>query len=98
MLGVINWWKHRNTRAEVLLLVSRHYRPDDVLKANQVLSLKWNLLDPIQHKNSAPISAGEANAIDLLTNLKMLDSEKRALNFSYNFAQKWKKRKRTSLS
>ena len=43
-----------------------------------MLSLKCKLQNPIQHKNSALRSAGEANAVDLLNNLDMLDSEKRA--------------------
>ena len=76
VLGIINWWLKRNNRVEVLVLVSRHYRPEEVLKANQMLAEACMLPGPTPHKNSQLRSAGEANAVDLINNLEMLDSEK----------------------
>ena len=78
VLGIINWWHKRHTRGEVLVLISRHYRSEEVLKANQLLAQTCQLPEPITHKNSQLRSAGEANATDLLDNLGILDDEKRA--------------------
>ena len=78
VLGVIHWWLNRNSRGEVLVLISRHFRSEEVLHANQLLAQACQLPEPISHRNSQLRTAGEANATDLLDNLDILDSEKRA--------------------
>ena len=72
LLGITNWWFNKHTRAEVLVLVTRHFKPDEILKANQILATACNLQAPVQHKNSPLRSAGEANAVDLIDNLGTL--------------------------
>ena len=78
LLGVTSWWLDKHNRAEVMGLVSRHFRPQEVYEANKLLSSICQLGDPIHHRNSALRSAGEAFVVDLVNNLEMLDSEKRA--------------------
>ena len=78
VLGMISWWLKKNSRAEVVVLIIRHYRPEVVFLANQMLAEACQLEKQTLHKNSQLRSAGEANAIDLLNNMGLLDDEKRA--------------------
>ena len=78
LLGVTNWWLDKYNRAEVMSLVSRHFRPEEALEANKQLSSMCQLGDPIQHRNSALRSAGDAIVVDLVNNLEVLNKEKRA--------------------
>ena len=54
------------------MLVTRHFKPDEILKAIQILATACNLQAPVQHKNSPLRSAGEANAVDLIDNFGAL--------------------------
>ena len=49
-----------------------------MLRADQILAQACHLEDPTKHKNSPLRSAGDANAVELLNNMGLLDSEKRA--------------------
>ena len=62
----------------MLVLIARHYKPDLVFQAHQLLDQVCQLLDPKVHKNSVLRSAGEAYAVDLLNTMDMLINEKRA--------------------
>ena len=70
MLGIVSWQLDKYTRSEVLTLICRYYRPEEVYRANEMLA-------ETMHRNSTFRSAGEANAVDLLNNMGKLDDEKR---------------------
>jgi hypothetical protein len=57
VLGIIAWWLKKHTRAEVLMLINRHYRPEEVFLANEMLAQACKLQDQISHRNS-PLSWG----------------------------------------
>ena len=78
LLGVISWWLGRHTREEVLVLISRHFLPDEVREGNLLLAEACNLQEQPGHKTSILRSAGEAYAVDLVNNLDMLGKQKNA--------------------
>ena len=49
VLGIISWWLGRHFRAEVLVLVSRHYLPEEVFKANHMLAEACKLQEQTRH-------------------------------------------------
>ena len=78
LLGVISWWLGRHTREEVLVLISRHFLPDEVREGNLLLAEACKLQEQPGHKTSILRSAGEAYAVDLVNNLDMLGKQKNA--------------------
>ena len=54
------------------MLVTRHFKLDEILKANQILATACNSQAPVQHKNSPLRSAGKVNAVDLIDNFGAL--------------------------
>ena len=77
MLGIVSWRLDKNTRSEVLTLICRYYRPEEVYRANAMLAETCKFEKQTMHRNSTFRSAGEANAVDLLNNMGKLDDEKR---------------------
>ena len=73
LLGVIDWWLGNHTREEVLVLINRHFRPEEVFDAHKLLAQACKLNDPIKHKNSALRKAGEVQAVDLVNDMDRLD-------------------------
>ena len=82
LLGVTSWWLKKHNRADVMVLVTRHFRPEEVFEANKLLASVCNLPNPIKHIKSVLRSALEANVVDLVNNMEMLDKDKKDFRFS----------------
>ena len=78
VLGIVSWWLDKYTRSEVLALICRYYRPEEVYRANEMLAEACKLEKQNKHRNSPFRSVDEANAVDLVNNMGELDDEKRA--------------------
>ena len=74
LLGVTNWWLGKHSREEVIVLVSRHFRPEEVFQENLLMAQACQLQVPSKHKNSPLRSAGEAYIVDLVNSMSMLAS------------------------
>ena len=81
ILGVVSWWLGKYSRNEVLVLITRHFKIEEVFEAHKLLATKCKLPEPTGHRNSVLRSAGEASAVDLINTIEVLRSEKKAPKF-----------------
>ena len=77
LLGVVNWWCLKFGKHETVNLVKRHFEHEEVYRSSLDLAGACGLGRPVKHKGSFARPAIDANADDLVTNMKQLiDSKK----------------------
>ena len=59
-------------------MISRHFRPEELWEANQLLAKECQLEEQTKHKNSVLRTAGEAFAVDIVNNVEMLGKQRNA--------------------